>query len=113
MSRAADAEGEQPVTAIVLIRADSARIPEIGARIADVPGVAEAYTVAGEYDFVAVIRASSHEELVGAVTGAISGLPGVQRTQTLIAFKRYSRNDLSRMWSLGLEAGEAPPDPRA
>ena len=64
--------------------------------LADVPGVAEAYSVTGEWDFAAILRLREQDELAHVVTGAGLGqLPGITRTQTLVAFEVY-RSTTSR-----------------
>jgi DNA-binding Lrp family transcriptional regulator len=87
--------------AIVLIQADRAGLATLGGELADLEGVAEAYSVTGEWDFVAILRFRQHEQLAQIVTGAISQLRGVQRTQTMVAFEVYSRHDLEALFSVG------------
>jgi DNA-binding Lrp family transcriptional regulator len=89
------------VHAFVLIDAAPARVADLAVELADVEGVAEAYSVAGGADLVAVVRVRHHEELAEVVTRRIHGLEGVIDTRTLIAFQAYSRHDLEAMWSLG------------
>ena len=91
------------VHAFVLIDAEPARISDLATELADVDGVAEVYSVAGEADLVAVVRVRAHDELAEVVTRRISGLPGITNTRTLIAFQAYSRHDLEAMWNLGTE----------
>jgi DNA-binding Lrp family transcriptional regulator len=86
------------VTAIVLIEAERAAIPRLGEALADVEGVAEAYSVTGEFDFVAVIRVKDHEQVADVVTGKLARVPGILRTRTHVAFKCYSRHDLEAMF---------------
>ncbi|MGH9062507.1 MAG: Lrp/AsnC family transcriptional regulator [Acidimicrobiales bacterium] len=90
------------VHAFVLIDAEPARIAPLAQELADVDGVAEVYSVAGETaDLVAVVRVRRHEELAEVVTGRMVELPGILATSTLIAFQAYSRRDLEAMWDLG------------
>ncbi len=91
------------VSAFVLIRAQPPRIADLAVALADVEGVAEVYSTAGEADIVAVVRVRHHEELAEVVTRKINGLDGVSDTRTLIAFRAHSRHDLEAMWSLGDE----------
>jgi DNA-binding Lrp family transcriptional regulator len=63
--------------------------------------VAEAYSVTGEWDFVAIVRVPDHEQLAEVVTGGISGLSGVVKTQTMVAFAAYSRHDLEALFAIG------------
>jgi DNA-binding Lrp family transcriptional regulator len=87
--------------AIVLIGAERGALATLGGELAGIDGVAEAYSVTGEWDFVAVLRLSEPEQLAPVVTGAISQLPGVARTETMVAFEVFSRHDLEAMFSLG------------
>jgi DNA-binding Lrp family transcriptional regulator len=87
--------------AIVLIQAERSALATLGGELADIDGVAEAYSVTGEWDFVAIIRVREHEQLAPLVTGRISQLDGVSRTQTMVAFEAYSRHDLEALFSVG------------
>ena len=91
------------ITAIVLINADRKAIPELGAALAAIEGVSEVYSVTGEVDFVAMVRAREHEELADLVAGRIGQLPGVLKTQTHVAFRMYSRHDLETVFGLGTD----------
>ncbi|MGH2450295.1 MAG: Lrp/AsnC family transcriptional regulator [Candidatus Limnocylindria bacterium] len=89
------------ITAIVLITADRGAIPDAGERLAAVEGVSEVYSVTGEVDFIAMVRAKEHEDLAEIVTRRIAQVPGVLRTHTHVAFKMYSRHDLEAIFALG------------
>jgi DNA-binding Lrp family transcriptional regulator len=92
---------QQMVHAFVLIDAEPGRVADLAGEIADVEGVAEVYSVAGEADLVAIIRVRRHEELADVVTRRISSLAGITDTRTLVAFQAFSRHDLEAMWDLG------------
>jgi DNA-binding Lrp family transcriptional regulator len=87
--------------AIVLIEAERSAIRTLGGELAAVDGVAEAYSVAGEWDFVAIVRVREHERLASVVTNAIAQLAGVVRTRTMVAFEAFSQHDLEAMFSVG------------
>lgn len=87
--------------AIVLIQAERSALATLGGELADIDGVAEAYSVTGEWDFVAILRLRDQEQLANVVTGRISQLAGVARTQTMVAFETYSRHDLEALFSVG------------
>ena len=87
--------------AIVLIEAERSAISTLGSTLADIDGVREAYSVTGEWDFVAVLRLREPEQLAQVVTGEISQLSGVARTHTMVAFEVYSRHDLEALFSVG------------
>ncbi|MCX6386290.1 MAG: Lrp/AsnC ligand binding domain-containing protein [Solirubrobacterales bacterium] len=90
-------------TAIVLIQADRTAMVSLGQRLADVEGVAEAYSVTGDWDFVAIVRVPRHEKLADVITMTIGQLSGVEKTQTLVAFEAFSRHDLEAIFSTGGE----------
>lgn len=87
--------------AVVLIEAERDALPRLGETLADIDGVAEAYSVTGEWDFVVIARVPDHEQLAEVVTGQIGQLPGVVRTRTMVALAAFSRHDLERMFSIG------------
>jgi DNA-binding Lrp family transcriptional regulator len=87
--------------AVVLIRADRDAMSTLGGQLADIEGVAEAYSVTGEWDFVAIVRVPRHEQLADVVMGQLVRLDGVTKTQTLVAFEAFSRHDLESMFSIG------------
>jgi DNA-binding Lrp family transcriptional regulator len=87
--------------AIVLLQAERSALATLGGELADIEGVAEAYSVTGDWDFVAILRLREHDELAKVVTGQISQLNGVMRTQTMVAFEVYSRHDLEALFSVG------------
>jgi uncharacterized protein with GYD domain len=82
--------------AIVLIEAERAAIRTLGGALADVEGVAEAYSVTGEWDFVAILRVRNPEEVAEVVTGRLADLDGIKRTHTLVAFEVFSQHVLDR-----------------
>jgi len=90
------------INAIVLIKSGKQALATLGEKLVEVPGVAEAYTVTGEYDFVAILRVERYEELSDLVTAKLARIEGIEKTYTMVAFQCYSRYDLARMWSLGL-----------
>ena len=91
------------VTAIVLIQAAAENIPEAAQAIADIEGVTEVYSCAGDVDLIALVRVPDHEDLADLVPGRISKVPGVLNTDTHIAFRSYSRRDAEAAFSIGLD----------
>jgi DNA-binding Lrp family transcriptional regulator len=92
---------EAVVTAIVLIKADVASIPETAEAIAQIPAVTEVYSVTGEFDLVAIVRVRGHEELSDVIPGTLNKVTGVTHTETHIAFRTYSLHDLEAAFALG------------
>ena len=100
---ASQRSGRQPVvTAIVLLKAEIHRIPEVAETIAQLPAVSEVYSITGDYDLVAIVRVRSHDELADVIPGGLNKVDGVTATQTHVAFRTYSRHDLEAAFSIGL-----------
>lgn len=93
------------VTAIVLIRTEVHRIPDVAAEVAQIPQVSEVYSVTGEFDLVAMVRVRTHEELADVIPGGLNKVPGVTHTETHVAFRTYSRHDLEAAFALGFTDG--------
>ncbi len=90
------------VTAIVLIQAERERIPETAAELARVRHVSEVYSVTGEWDIVALLRLPAYEHLDEVVTAHLRHLPGILRTQTMLAFRAYSPDLLDQGFGVGV-----------
>lgn len=91
------------ITAIVFVKAEVARIPEVAEAIAALDGVSEVYSVTGQIDLIAMIRVSKHEDIAAVVADALNKVDGVTSTETHIAFRTFSRHDLESAFSLGLD----------
>lgn len=87
--------------AIILIQAERTALADLGPLLRDVPGVAEAYSITGEWDFAAILRLREHDDLAHVITEQLAQLPGITKTQTLVAFEVYSKHDLESLFSLG------------
>lgn len=87
--------------AIVLIGAERSALPTLGGALADIDGVAEAYSVTGEWDFVAIIRVREPDDLADVVRNRLAQLPGIDRTHTMVAFEVFSQHDLEALFSIG------------
>ena len=95
------------VTAIVLIRAERHRLQETAEALLEVDQVKEVYSVAGEYDLVAIVRVRHYDQMAEVVPGKLARLDGITQTTTLMAFQCFSRRDLERMWGIGLDEEQA------
>jgi DNA-binding Lrp family transcriptional regulator len=93
--------GGPVITAIVFIKADVARIPEVAQEIAAIDGVSEVYSVTGEVDLIALIRVRTHDEVAELVPDHLNKVDGITSTETHIAFRTYSTHDLEAAFSLG------------
>ena len=91
------------ITAIVFVKADVARIPEVAEAIAALEGVSEVYSVTGQIDLIALVRVIDHDDVARVVADSVNKVSGVMETETHIAFRTYSRHDLESAFSLGLD----------
>jgi DNA-binding Lrp family transcriptional regulator len=91
------------VTAIVLLNCARARVAEVADRLASMEGISEVYSVAGRFDLVAMVRVKTNEDLADIVTAGMQKIEGIESTETLIAFRAYSRLDLEGVFSIGLK----------
>jgi DNA-binding Lrp family transcriptional regulator len=91
------------ITAIVLVKAQPQLITACAQRLAGIDGVSRVYSVSGDWDLVAVIEVVDYEAIAKIVTEQISVVPGLQSTNTLTAFRTYSKQDLEQAWDIGIE----------
>ncbi|NUP04107.1 MAG: Lrp/AsnC ligand binding domain-containing protein [Nonomuraea sp.] len=89
------------VTAIVHIKAEVDRIPEVAQTIAEIDGVSEVYSITGEWDLLAMVRVARYEEVAEVIPGRLNKVDGVEHTETHIAFRTYSKHDLDAAFSIG------------
>lgn len=94
------------ITTIVMVTVEAHRIPEVAQQIADLDGVSEVYSVAGDVDLIAIVRVREFDQIAEVIAGRLSKIEGVLHTDTHVAFRAYSRHDLDAAFSIGLEAGE-------
>ena len=88
------------VMAVVLINVRTEETSRVAEDLSSVAGVSEVYSVAGNYDLVAVLRVKDNEALAELVTDRLRKITGITRTETLIAFRAYSRHDLDSLFSI-------------
>jgi len=88
-------------TAIVLINAERTKITSVGEKLADIEGITEVYSVGGHVDFVAIIRVANNDALADLVTGKLARMEGIAKTETMVAFRAFSRYDIASMFQIG------------
>ena len=92
------------VTSIVLLKVHRGKVNNVAEKLAEMSAISEVYSVGGRFDLVAIIRVKSNEDLADMVTTQMAKLEGIESTETLIAFRAYSRHDLEAMFSVGFES---------
>jgi DNA-binding Lrp family transcriptional regulator len=91
------------VSAVVLLNVEPGRVNEVGARLAELKGISEVFSVGGRFDLVAIIRVKDNDTMAQLVTEKMHSVPGISNSETLIAFRVFSEHDLAAMFSIGLE----------
>lgn len=91
------------ITAIVLVTADVDRIPEAAQAIAEIDGVGEVYSVTGGIDLIAMVRVRAYDDLAAVISDRLNKVEGVRRTDTHLAFRAFSQQDLAAGFDLGLD----------
>lgn len=91
------------ITAFVMMNAERDRIAQVPDELLKISGVTEVYSVAGDYDLVAIVRVKEAEELAKVVTEGFVKVRGITRTMTLMAFRCYSNYDLDHMFQIGFK----------
>jgi DNA-binding Lrp family transcriptional regulator len=86
------------VTAIILITVERTKINEVAELLAAMDEISEVYSVSGNYDLVAIVRVSTNDDLANLVTTRLVGIKHILSTQTMLAFRAYSRHDLESMF---------------
>ena len=90
------------VTSIILIHAERTKINDVAERLAEVEGISEVYSVSGNYDLVAIARVPSNDDLADLVTKKLLSIDSILKSETMLAFKAFSRHDLEAMFSVGM-----------
>ncbi|HEX3532079.1 MAG TPA: Lrp/AsnC ligand binding domain-containing protein [Thermoanaerobaculia bacterium] len=91
------------VSAVILLMVDKEKVNEVAEKLVELPGISEVYSVAGHYDLVAIVRVKDNEQIADSVTNQMLKIDGIQRSETLISFRVFSRYDLEAMFSVGTE----------
>ena len=88
------------VTAIILINVERHKVNQLAEQLAGMREISEVYSVSGNYDLIAIVRVDSNEALAELVTDRLLKIDGIMKTDTVLAFKAYSRHDLEAMFSM-------------
>ena len=88
------------VTFIILLNVKSNKITEIAEELADMQEISEVYSVTGLYDLVVIVRTKTNDDVAELVTNHIGKIEGIEKTDTMLAFKTFSRHDLESMFSI-------------
>ena len=90
------------VTSIILINVERTKINEVADKLAEMDGISEVYSVSGNYDLVAIARVLSNDALADLVTQKLLSIDSILKSETMLAFKAFSRHDLEAMFRVGM-----------
>jgi DNA-binding Lrp family transcriptional regulator len=90
------------VNAVVLLNVQRDKVNEVAEALADMQGISEVYSVSGRYDLVAIVRVKDNDDLADTVTNHMRKVGGIISTETMLAFRAFSRHDLDSMFSIGI-----------
>ena len=88
------------VTAIVLLMVEKDKVHSIAETLSDMKEITEVYSIAGRYDLGVIVRGKDNENLEEFITDHLLKVKGITDSETLIAFRVYSRYDLERMFEM-------------
>lgn len=91
------------VSTVVLINVEPNQVNQVAEQLTTIDGISEVFSVAGRYDLVAILRVATNEKLAEVVTEKMLSVPGITNSETLIAFKAFSKYDLEQMFAIGLD----------
>ena len=91
------------ITAFVMLDVEPGRVKPLATELLAIKGVTEVYSVAGPFDLIAVVRVREHDELSDLVTGLIGERAGIVSTETMVAFRAFSKKDLDAVWDIGVD----------
>jgi DNA-binding Lrp family transcriptional regulator len=90
------------VTAIILINTERTQINKVAETLAELEGISEVYSVSGNYDLIAIVRVPTNDDLATLVTSKLLTIAAIVKTETMLAFKAFSRHDLEAMFAVGM-----------
>jgi len=90
------------VTSIILMNVERQKISETAEKLAGIDGISEVYSVSGKYDLVAIVRVQSNDDLANLVTKKLQAIDHIVKTETMLAFRAFSRHDLDAMFAVGM-----------
>lgn len=90
------------VTSIILINAERTKINEVAEQLAAMEGISEVYSVSGKYDLIVVARVKTNDDLATLVTKKLLTIDAILKSETMLAFKAFSRHDLESMFNIGM-----------
>jgi DNA-binding Lrp family transcriptional regulator len=79
------------ISAVILMKVERGKVDEVARRLLALNGVSEVFSVAGQYDVVAIVRTTSNQQIAELITVQMNEIPHIQHTETLMTFKAFVR----------------------
>ena len=89
------------VTSFILLRAKRGTVKSLAENLAERDGISEVYSVSGNFDLVAIARVKDNDALAELVTSELARIDDITHSETMLAFRAFSRHDLQSMFSIG------------
>ena len=89
------------INAIILINAERTKINSVGEQLVGLAGITEVYSVSGRFDLVAIIRLPHADDLAELMTEKVIKVEGITKTESMVAFKTLTKQDVASMFELG------------
>ena len=87
-------------TAIILLNVKRKLVNDVAEQLAGMPEISEVYSVTGQYDLIGIVRVRDNDVLATLMTDKISTVKGITQTNTMLAFKAFSKHDLDSMFAI-------------
>lgn len=89
------------INAIILINAERTKISSVAQQLVSLQGITEVYSVSGRFDLVAMIRLPHNDDLNELMTEKVIKVEGIIKTESMVAFKTLTRQDMASMIEFG------------
>lgn len=87
------------ITAIVMVNCEVGQVHSVSEALVGLEGVAEVYSISGEFDVMVIIRVKEYDTLASVVSERVATISGITKTSTHMAFRCYSKHDMEKMWA--------------
>ena len=89
------------INAIILINTERTKVNAVAEQLVNLNGITDVFSVSGRFDLVAIIRLPQNDDLVELMTEKVVKVEGITKTESMVAFKTFSKSDLAGMFELG------------
>jgi DNA-binding Lrp family transcriptional regulator len=87
-------------TAIILLNVKRKLVNDVAEQLAGMQEISEVYSVTGQYDLICIVRVRDNDVLANLMTDKITTVKGITQSNTMLAFKAFSKHDLDSMFAI-------------